>query len=319
MNLRDLEYLVAVADHRHFGRAARACFVTQPTLSTQLKKLEAELDAALLERNSRQVLLTPVGERVVDRARTVLAEVEAIRGLAQQARDPRAGILRLGVFPTLAPYLLPHVVPELRRLFPELELRLIEEKSEVLLVQLRQGRLDGALLAFPVDGTGLSSEPLFREEFLLAVPAGHRLSRGGPIGTDILADEQLLLLADGHCLRDQALEVCELAGAREYTGFQATSLETLRHMVAAGVGITLLPVLSVHPPVPEVPTVALRRFTDPTPSREIGLFWRSGSFRAELLDEVAGVVRRNVPGVVTALSGATAADPSSTRDSGDIG
>jgi LysR family hydrogen peroxide-inducible transcriptional activator len=301
VNLRDLEYLVAVAEYRHFGRAAAACQVSQPTLSTQLKKLETELGAALVERNPRQVLLTAAGEQAVGRARAALDEVEAIRGIARRARDPRAGVLRLGLFPTLAPYLLPHVVPHLREAFPALELRLVEEKSEVLLDELRRGRLDAVLLALPIPGDGLSWEPLFREDFLLAVPAGHPLGVGDPVGIDVLGRERLLLLTDGHCLREQALEVCELAGAEEYTGFQATSLETLRHMVAAGVGVTLLPVLSAHPPVPRIGSITLREFTAPAPYRDIGLFWRSAGVHGSLLVELAEVLRTRVPGTVTPL------------------
>lgn len=296
MNLRDLEYLVAVAEHRHFGRAAAACYVSQPTLSTQLKKLETELAVSLIERSPRQVLLTAAGEQVVARARAVLGEVDAIRGIARHARDPRAGRLRLGLFPTLAPYLLPHVVPNLRLRFPDLELFLVEEKSEVLLEQLRVGRLDAALLALPVADESLAAERLFREEFLLAVPAGHPLAGAGRVSIESLEREHLLLLADGHCLRDQALAVCRLAGAEEYAGFQATSLETLRHMVAAGVGVTLLPELSVRPPVAQAGSIRLLRFVDPAPYREIGLFWRQTSVYRDLLGEVARALREQVPG-----------------------
>lgn len=306
MNLRDLEYLVALAEHRHFGRAAAACYVSQPTLSTQLRKLESELGVPLIERNPRQVLLTPAGEQVVDRARAVLGEIDAIRGIARRAKDPRSGRLRLGVFPTLAPYLLPHVVPNLRTRFPELELFLVEERSKVLLDRLRVGRLDAALLALPVQDSTLVGEPLFREEFLLAVPAGHHLAEREQAKVESLEREHLLLLQDGHCLRDQALEVCRLAGAEEYVGFQATSLETLRHMVAAGVGVTLLPELSVQPPVPRTDSVRLLRFGDPAPCREIGLFWRPASVFHDLFGELARILRDPAPGLVTPLGpGAT--------------
>lgn len=301
MNLRDLEYLVAVAEHRHFGRAAAACYVSQPTLSTQLKKLESELGVALIERSPRQVLLTTAGEQVVDRARAVLGEVDAIRGIARRAKNPRAGRLRLGVFPTLAPYLLPHAVPNLRGRFPDLELLLVEEKSEVLVDQLRVGRLDAALLALPAPDPGLNGEPLFREDFLLAVPSGHPLAEQDRVGVEDLEREHLLLLQDGHCLRDQALDVCALAGAQEYVGFQATSLETLRHMVAAGVGVTLLPELSVQPPVAHTDSVRLLRFADPAPHREIGLFWRPANVYQDLLGEVAQVLRDPAPGPVVPL------------------
>lgn len=306
MNLRDLQYLVAVADHRHFGKAADACYVSQPTLSTQLKKLEAELGVELIERAPRQVMLTAAGEQVVGHARTILGEADAIRGLARHAQDPRAGTLRLGAFPTLAPYLLPHVVPRLRTQLPELELLLVEEKTPVLLEQLRAGQLDAAVLALPVDEDTLHAEPLFREDFVLAVPAGHHLAATATtptgVGADVLVGERVLLLADGHCLRDQALAVCRLAGAQERDGFRATSLETLRHMVGAGVGVTLLPALSVAEPVPDSPAIALRRFRDPAPHRDIALVWRRTSVFRGLLAEVARVLREvpalaELPGV----------------------
>ncbi|MFZ4519934.1 MAG: LysR substrate-binding domain-containing protein [Microthrixaceae bacterium] len=291
MNLRDLEYLVAVADHRHFGRAAEACFVSQPTLSTQIRKLEKELGVELFERTPRQVLLTPAGEQVVARARGVLHGADDIREVARRAADPEAGTVRLGIFPTLGPYLLPHVVPALHRSFPRLELLLVEEKTEEILARLRAGDLDAGLLALPVDDDRLVAEPLFREDFLLAVPANHPLSGGaGPAPTSVLDGEEVLLLEDGHCLRDQALAVCHLAGAAERTGFRATSLETLRQMVAAGVGITLLPELAVSPPVAASPDVVLRPFLDP-PSRAIAMFWRPTSVQADLLPRLAAVIR----------------------------
>lgn len=301
MKLRDLEYLVAVAEHQHFGRAAVACCVSQPTLSTQVRKLEAELGVALIERGPRQALLTAAGEQVVDRARGVLGEIDAIRGIARRAGNPGSGRLRLGAFPTLAPYLLPHAVPQLRRRFPELELLLVEEKSDVLLDHLRVGRVDTVLLALPVMDGAVEGEPLFREDFLLAVPAGHPLAGREQVGVADLEREQLMLLQDGHCLRDQALEVCSLAGAEEYAGFRATSLETLRHMVAAGVGVTLLPELSVRPPVPCPDSVRLLRFADPAPFRDIGLFWRAGSVNRDLMPEIAQVLRHAATGPVNPL------------------
>jgi len=326
VNLRDLQYLVAVADHRHFGKAADACFVSQPTLSTQLKKLESELGVELIERSPRQVMLTAAGEQVVARARAILGEAEAIRGIARHAQDPRAGTLRLGAFPTIAPYLLPHVVPTLRRELPEVELLLVEEKTPVLLDLLRGGRLDAAVLAMPVDDESLQVEPLFREDFVLAVPAGHPLAGpdrpdgdigavgtsvvavapgaagGDPVSVEVLAGERVLLLADGHCLRDQALAVCQMAGVAERDGFRATSLETLRHMVGAGVGVTLLPVLAVADPVPGSPTVALRRFRSPAPHRDIALVWRRTSIFRDLLPEVAAVMRGLPTGLVSPLA-----------------
>jgi len=299
MNLRDLDYLVAIADHRHFGRAAEACYVSQPTLSTQIKKLETELGVQLVERGMRQALLTAAGQQVVERARLVLHETAAIRDIAQHHQDPEAGRLRLGLFPTLGPYLLPHVVPQVHARFPRLELLLVEEKTDVVLQQLRDGRLDVAVLALPVPDDHLHAEFLFEEDFVLAVPADHELAGiEPPAPLSVLAGENVLLLEDGHCLRAHALSVCDLAGASERRGFRATSLETLRQMVAAGVGVTLLPDLAVEPPVPASPDIALIRFAEPAPRRQIAMFWRRSSIYADFLPELAELFRRLPPGLV---------------------
>src|SRR6476659_6352017 len=177
MNLRDLRYLVALADHKHFGRAAAACFVSQPTLSTQIRKLEDELGVSLVERAPRRVMLTPVGRDVAERARGVIAEVEQMSELARRSRDPEAGSVRLGLFPTLAPYLLPHVLPHVRERFPRLELLLVEEKTDAILQRLRDGRLDAGILALPLHDEQLRVEPLFEEPFVLAVPQSHPFAR----------------------------------------------------------------------------------------------------------------------------------------------
>jgi LysR family hydrogen peroxide-inducible transcriptional activator len=292
MNLRDLRYLLALADHRHFGRAAEACHVSQPTLSTQIRKLEEELGVTLVERAPRKVMLTDAGAEIAQRARTVIAEVEQMREIARCAHDPESGTLRLGLFPTLGPYLLPHVVGPLRARYPKLELLLVEEKTDALLARLREGRIDAAVLALPVDDEGLEHAALFDEPFLLAVPEGHRLAARGrrPLTMASLRSEHLLLLEDGHCMREQALDVCQLAGAGEKDGFRATSLETLRQMVAAGVGMTLLPVLAVKPPVPPQPNLHLLPFASPAPKRRIALFWRRSSARAGFLRGLAKVL-----------------------------
>ncbi|WP_168582017.1 LysR substrate-binding domain-containing protein [Gephyromycinifex aptenodytis] len=316
MNLRDLEYLVALADHRHFGRAAAACFVSQPTLSTQLKKLEGELGAELIERGSRGVLLTATGDQVVARARAMLGEADDIRSIATQARDPRSGTLRLGVFPTLAPYLLPHVMPALRSRFPQLELLLVEEKTGELLDQLHSGRVDAAVLALPVTSESLESVPLFREEFLLAVPRTHPLAQqDAPLTLAQLGSTDLLLLAEGHCLRDQALAVCHTAGLRERDGFRATSLETLRHMVASGVGVTLMPELSVSPPVPAYDDITLRRLGPSAPYRDVGLLWRRGSVYRDLMSDLAESLRSVPGGLVTPAGEPTQGLPHNVAES----
>ncbi|MGN2254439.1 DNA-binding transcriptional regulator OxyR [Frateuria sp. GZRe12] len=292
MNLRDLAYLVSLAEHRHFGRAAEASFVSQPTLSTQIKKLEDELGVALVERTPRKVLLTETGREIARRARGVLAEVDEIRAIAQRTRDPEAGRLRLGVFPTLGPYLLPHLVPAVRQRFPRLELLLIEEKTEQVIRMLREGSLDVGILALPIHEESLHTEFLFEEPFVLAVPNDHPLAhRKARLKLADLEDESLLLLEDGHCLRDQALELCQLAGAGEKVGFRATSLETLRQMVAANVGITLLPTLAIKPPVARTENVQLLEFAGHAPSRRIALVWRKSSSLGPFLERFAEVVR----------------------------
>ncbi|HHW65140.1 MAG TPA: DNA-binding transcriptional regulator OxyR [Rhodocyclaceae bacterium] len=292
MNLRDLRYLVALADHRHFGRAADASFVSQPTLSTQIRKLEDELGVELFERSPRHVMLTEAGKRVVDRARIVLREADQIREIARRTQDPESGSLRIGLFPTLGPYLLPHVVQRVRARFPRLEMLLVEEKTEEVLHGLREGHLDAGLLALPVHDDQLHEMFLFEEPFVLAVPADHPLAQHeGPIGSDIIEGESLLLLEEGHCLRDQALEVCHMAGAGERNGFRATSLETLRQMVAAGVGMTLLPMLAVRPPVPPSNDIRLLTFADPVPKRRIAMFWRKTSAYREFLPKLAQIFR----------------------------
>ena len=289
MNLRDLRYLVALAEHKHFGRAAAASFVSQPTLSTQIRKLEEELGVALVERTPRKVLLTEVGREIAQRAREVLNEVEQIRAAAQRTRDPESGTVRLGIFPTLGPYLLPHVIPAIRKRFPRLELLLTEEKTEVVLKLLREGRLDAGILALPIHDDQLHQQFLFEEDFVLAVPEDHELATHRTLKLGDLAEQNLLLLEDGHCLRDQALEACQLAGAFERSDFRATSLETLRQMVAAGVGITLLPTLAVKPPVAPSAAIHLIEFRGQAPSRRIAMVWRKSSAITRFLTSLAEI------------------------------
>jgi LysR family hydrogen peroxide-inducible transcriptional activator len=292
MNLRDLRYLLALADHKHFGRAAAASFVSQPTLSTQIRKLEEELGVALVERAPRRVMLTPIGRDIAERARRVIAEVDQMAEVARRSQDPEAGTVRLGLFPTLAPYLLPHVLPAVRQRFPRLELLLVEEKTDQILARLRDGRLDAGVLALPVHDDQLHVEPLFDEPFLLAVPRDHALAGRDSLRLGELDHQHLLLLEEGHCLRDQALDVCRMSGADERDGFRATSLETLRQMVASGVGITLLPVLAVQPPVPVSPDIALLPFTDRAPHRRIAMVWRKSSAMDGFLQQLAEAFRQ---------------------------
>ena len=304
MNLRDLRYLTALAEHKHFGRAADASFASQPTLSTQIKKLEDELDVQLFERQPRKVLLTRAGEAVVARARVILREVDAIREIARSARDPEAGRIKLGMFPTLGPYLLPHVVPALRVRFPKLELLLVEEKTEVLLAQLDRGEIDAILLALPVVDENFVVRVMFEESFVLALPRERASEFPGtaPVQLGALRGREVLLLEEGHCLRQQALSLCELNGAAEKSGFRATSLETLRQMVAANVGVTLLPELATLPPVAPNEHLLLRRFVEPAPRRLIGLLSRKSDAREGLMDGVAQLIAANAQKVLGAQS-----------------
>ncbi len=291
MTLRDLQYLVALADARHFGRAARACHVSQPTLSAQLKKLEDSLGVALVERRPRRLALTPAGEQVVARARRMLQDAADIRELARARQRPLAGELKVGLIPTLGPYLLPRVMPRLGRALPELQLLLHEHQTAPLVERVEAGELDLAILALPADTGGLETRALFTESFLLAMPETHRLARRRRLKPADLGGEPVLLLEDGHCLREHALEVCQRAGSDEQ-GFRATSLETLRQMVAAGHGLTLLPRLAAEGPFAAARGLALRPFAPPAPARKIGAAWRKSTTRAQAISAVCDVIAK---------------------------
>ena len=291
MNLRDFRYLVAVAEHRHFGRAADACFVSQPTLSTQIKKLEETLGVTLLERTNRQVMLTPVGERIVAQAQRILREVNQLVAMAEEHRDPLGGDFRLGVIPTVAPYLLPKILSPLRKAFPMLKIQLTEAQTATVTKLLRDGELDAVILALPVEEEQLVCELLYVEPFYLATSKTHRLAGKRSARLSDLDGEAVLLLEDGHCLRDQALDVCNSHNAVENTNFRATSIETLRQMVAADVGVTLMPEMAIDAKRGNVRYVP---FSGNPPSRRIGLCWRVSSSRAELLDKMSKVLRKTL-------------------------
>jgi len=291
MNLRSLQYFVTLADLKHFSKAADACFVSQPTLSTQIRKLEEELGVQLVERSPKNIMLTPAGEEIALRAQQVLHDVEQIRTVARRSHHPDEGRLRLGIFPTLAPYLLPHVVPSLRERYPRLHLQLSEEKTEDCLSLLRRGALDAALLALPVPSEGLEIEILFQEPSVVALPGDHELAGKTRIGLEDLNGSELLLLEEGHCLREHALEVCALAGAHERVDFHATSMETLRQMVAASVGITLMPILAVKPPIAKTKNLSVRPFAGTVPARTIAMVWRSSSALGTFLRELSASFR----------------------------
>jgi LysR family hydrogen peroxide-inducible transcriptional activator len=284
--LRQLEYLVAIADLRSFHRAAKACHVSQPGLSAQIRQLESILDVQLFERGRRGVLATPAGEAVAARARVVLAEAEALVETARAFRRPLAGRLRLGAIPTIAPYLLPRILPQVRRRHPDLRLELHEARTGELVERLRAGQLDLLLLALEAPLEGLATRALFADPFVAALPASHPLASRKRLRESDLRGEVALLLDDGHCLRDQALAVCRAGGAQEIGDFRASSLATLVEMVRGGAGVTLLPSLALSAAV-ATPDLAIVPFAKPAPSRTIGLAWRPRSGRAAEFEQLA--------------------------------
>ncbi|HEY8965249.1 MAG TPA: LysR substrate-binding domain-containing protein [Candidatus Methylacidiphilales bacterium] len=290
MNFRDFHYVAAVADLGNMARAAERCHVSQSTLSVQVKKLERLLGVAIFERTTKRLSVTRPGAEVVRIAREILEKERELRAVGERSRDPLAGELRLGAFPTLAPYWFPRIVPRLRAAFPRLRFVLVEEKTPALMAALREGRLDAAVMA-EAEEEGLERAELFREPFLLAVPPHHRLAlrKQKRVKAGDLAGESLLLLEEGHCLRGQVLEFCSRAGlgVDEAENYRATGLETLRSMVALGAGITLVPESAVG----KADGLRYLPFAGPVPSRTLSLFSRRGDARAKLFAALAKALR----------------------------
>ncbi len=295
IKLKDLRYLVAVADTHHFGKAAERCFVSQPTLSAQLRKLEDYLGVQLLERQPGGAVLTAAGADIVARARRILEASEEVVTIAQTHRDPLAGRLRVAFLPTIGPYLLPLVVPTLRKVLPRLEVLLFEYRTATMLEKLHAAEIDLGVLALPVELDGLVSRRLYDEEFTVALPQRHRLNSRETLKIGDLKDESLLLLEEGHCLRDQALDVCSTTRLHEKQDFRATSLETLRQMVAAGAGVTLMPKLATRGAWGGAGGVVIRPLAKPVPSREIGAIWRKSTARGVAIQAFCDLVIRQVP------------------------
>lgn len=292
MNLRDLEYVVAIAEHGSLSRAAEACHVSSSTLSIQLGKLEAYLGVTLFERSRKRVAPTAAGHEIVALARDIVRQSRRLMDVAREGRDPMGGVLRLGAFPTLAPYYLPSAVPALSKVFPKLALRLVEDKTARLEEKLLRHELDAALLALPVSSAEFVSAPLFDDPFFLACPDQHPLARKASIRMGDLDGMTLMLLEDGHCLRDQALEVCHRNHAAEDQEFRATSLETLRQMVASGAGVTLMPGVALLP----MAGISYAPFVKKeNPHRTIGLVWRRSGARQKLMEAMVGVLRKVAP------------------------
>lgn len=297
--LRQLKFLVAIADHGTFSKAADAAFVTQPTLSAGIKELEAILGATLVERGARGATLTPAGEAAVSRSRIILTETEDLVHAAKAAGEPLAGTFRLGVIPTIAPFLLPKVLPAIREAYPQLELFLREDLTHRLVEALKDRRLDAALIALPYEASIIETAPLISDEFLFASAPDHRLAKVEKLTPDSLRDEPLLLLEDGHCLRDHAISVCGTGRAEAESArsdFAATSLHTLVQMVKSGLGATLLPKLAIDAGLADQLDLTIRPFDPPVAGREIGIAWRKGSARAEEARALGNAVKAALGG-----------------------
>ncbi len=294
MNIRDLTYIRAVARFKHFGRAAEHCHVSQPTLSGQIKKLETELGVTLFERDNRSVRITNVGKDIVALADNALDVIGNIRTLAETARDPLGGQFRLGFIPTIAPYLVPHFVRQSRQALPELRLNFMEDITDRLIEALHDGDLDAAILATPPEDSRLSAIALYDEPFWVIYPDAHKLRMIDAIHTSDLPEDELLLLTEGHCFRDQALDVCKINAAPEARAIQATSLSTLVNMVVAGQGITLVPAMALAGQT-AIGGVLTQRLSDRGASRRIFLTYRKTFPRQKLLDMIGGVICANLP------------------------
>ncbi|HEX8988126.1 MAG TPA: hydrogen peroxide-inducible genes activator [Rhodocyclaceae bacterium] len=284
MTLTELKYIVALARERHFGRAAEKCFVSQPTLSVAVKKLEDELGAILFERGQSEVRTTPVGEQIVAQAERVLAEANRVKELADAAGDPLAGPLRLGAIYTIGPYLLPKLVPLVKQRAPKMPLMIEENFTDRLLESLKRGDLDVAVLALPIAEPGLVAQAVYDENFRVLVPVGHGWAKKKNVAPDELLGEPLLMLGRGNCFRDQVLDLCNAAGEGGPQVLEGSSLETIRHMVASGVGITVMPATAVDGLPKTDPLLRVRPFADPQPSRRVGLVWRASFPRHQAID-----------------------------------
>jgi len=309
MTLTELKYIVAVARERHFGRAAEACFVSQPTLSVAIKKLEDELNVQIFERGTSEVSVTPIGEQIVTQAQRVLEQTVAIKEIAKQGKDPLVGPLRLGVIYTIGPYLLPSLVKQMIEAVPQMPLMLQENFTVKLIELLKQGEIDVAIMALPFQETGLMVRALYDEPFVVALPAGHPWEQRSEIDAEDLKQETMLLLGNGHCFRDHVLGVCPelMRFSQNADGIQKTfegsSLETIRHMVASGVGITVLPRSSIQEVKPHAGGVdsgllSYVQFAEPRPDRRVVLVWRKSFTRTAAIDAITNAINAcDLPGI----------------------
>jgi len=293
MNFRDLEYLIALEELKHFRKAAEKCFVSQPTLSGQIRKLEDELNIQLMERSSRKVIFTQAGLDIVNKAKTILLEMRSLKEIAKSHNEPMQGTLHIGLIPTVAPYLLPIIIPVIKKHFPDLELFLHENQTDVLMKKLKEGELDCLMLALLPGMETLQQYPLYSEPLELALSEAHPWANRQQVDISQLSGERLLMLEDGHCLRDQAMGFCFAAGAIEDNSFKATSLETLRHMISADNGLTLLPQLAI-PVSRHQAGIKYIPFEKPAPNRTIGLVSRTNTARKVCFEELAKLVASTV-------------------------
>lgn len=292
MTLTELRYIVAVAQERHFGRAAARCFITQPALSLAIQKLEEELGAVLFERRKNEITLTPIGEKIVHQAQRILEEADQLKAIAAQGKDQLAGPLRLGVIATVGPYLLPELIPILHKRAPAMPLEIEENLTANLSAMLKSGKLDAVILALPFDEPGIVTQPLYAEPFKVVVPVTHPWAKKSRIDAGQLGKEKVLLPHAGHCFRRQVLEACPEVSRSDTEGIQGNSLETIRQMVASGLGITVLPCSALTPKHQPKRLVAVK-FAEPIPERTIGLAWRKGFARPVALQ----VIRESVQAV----------------------
>jgi LysR family hydrogen peroxide-inducible transcriptional activator len=298
MTLTELRYITAVARERHFGRAAEACFVSQPTLSVAVRKLEDELGVRLFERTASEVSVTSAGEKIVEQALRVLEEVEVIRQLAEHGKNQLVGPLRLGAINTVGPYLFPDLIPNLHELAPEMPLFVEEDFTAVLTQKLKQGQLDVIVVSQPYEESGVVTLPLYEEPFVVLLPSSHPLSKQDTIGQQQLRNESMLLLGSGNCFRDQVIRSCpdclpgDVSEHRLQHTVEGSSLETIRHMVASGMGITVLPCTAAGADRYSQRLLAIRRFAEPAPSRQVVLAWRKTFPRPQVIEVLHQAVAR---------------------------
>ncbi len=297
MNLKDLRYLIAIAEYKHFGKAAAFCFVSQPTLSAQIKKLEGYLGVDLIERTNKSVFITPIGNEIINRAKQIISDTDELISFARTSQNPLAGTLRIGTIPTIAPYLLPLLMPKIHSALPDLKPLLYEDQTHRIVKQINEGKLDVVILAIPVETGNLVLEEIYHEPFFLAASNEHKLAIKETVSITDIQEEKILLLEEGHCLRDHALEFCSISQSDEELAFRATSLETLRQMVAINSGISIFPALAVNNKNPLFSSKQINyiNFNNNQVGRRIAVAWRKNSVKIEAIAELTATIKKCIP------------------------